>query len=167
MIYKFGKHEIEIYESIKKLPILTFQLFNKYQMIAAEIGNTFDDYDRRTQKVLAFLAKGMTKEAVDELNNQRQTAFNAYNGQSPFGKSFATLINRIDDVKYETVTSDDLDQILLHLNKIGFDIETSINLLTEVKKKSKWSWLFTFLESFRKTRAKKQPRYDTTGQTQS
>jgi len=49
MIFEFGKHEIEIYDNIQDLPILTFQKFNKYQMMASEIGNDFEDYDRRTE----------------------------------------------------------------------------------------------------------------------
>lgn len=150
MVYKFGKHEIEIFDSIHKLPFLRFQRFNKYQMQAVEIGNTFQDYDRRMAKGLAFLKKGMVEQAVKEFENQRQTVFNAYNEFSPVGKSFAVLIRRIDHVRYDEFTPDDLDRCLEHLSKIGFDIETSMDKLKEVKKKSKPNWWSIFQSNFQK-----------------
>lgn len=150
MVYKFGKHEIEMFDSIHKLPFLRFQRFNKYQMQAVEIGSTFEDYDRRMAKGLQFLKKGMTDQAIMEFENQRQTVFNAYNDFSPTGKSFAVLVKRIDDQFYEDFTPDDLDRCLEHLSRIGFDFATSIEKLTEVKKKSKRNWLSIFQSNFRK-----------------
>ena len=67
MVYKFGKHEIEIFDSIHKLPFLRFQRFNKYQMQAVEIGSTFEDYNRRMEKGLQFIKKGMMDQAIMEL----------------------------------------------------------------------------------------------------
>ena len=135
MIYKFGRHEIEVFDSIQNLPILRFQKFNKYQMIDNEIGSDFGDYDKRTEKTLAFLQKGMVKEAIQELNNRRQTVFNAYNEYTARGKCFAVLVKRIDDKHYTDYAPDDLDRILEHLNKIGFDVETMVTALVAVKKK--------------------------------
>jgi len=91
MIYKHEKHEIELFDSIHDLPILRFQRFNKYQMIASEIGNTFTDYDARMQKTIQFLKKDMKAEAIQELENQRQCVFNAFNEFTPLGKSFASI----------------------------------------------------------------------------
>lgn len=156
MIYKFGKHEIEIYDSIQKLPILRFQKFNKYQMIASEVGNDFSDYDKRTEKTMAFLKKNMVPEAIKELENRRMTVYNAYNEQTPVGRTFAIMIHRIDDVKYETFAPDDLEQILIHLNNIGFDIETSITKLREVKKKIETELVVYFPMYFPKNGNKEQ-----------
>jgi hypothetical protein len=150
MVYKFGKHEIEMFDSIHKLPFLRFQRFNKYQMQSIEIGSTFADYDRRMAKGIQFLKKGMIDQAVMELENQRQTVFNAYNSFSPTGKSFAVLVKRIDKVKYKDFTPDDLDRCLEHLDRIGFDFATSIEKLMEVKKKSKPNWWYIFQGSFQK-----------------
>ena len=150
MVYKYGKHEIEMFDSIHKLPFLRFQRFNKYQMQAVEIGSTFEDYDRRMAKGLQFLKKGMTDQAIMEFENQRQTVFNAYNDFSPVGKSFAVLVKRIDNVNYNDFTPDDLDRCLEHLTKINFDFATSIEKLTEVKKKSKPNWWSIFQDNFQK-----------------
>lgn len=156
MIYKFKNHEIEVYDSIQNLPILRFQRFNKYQMIASEIGNDFYDYEKRTEKALQFLKSGMIEEAKQELNNRRQAVWNAFNEFSPLGKAFAVLVKRIDDVKYEEYTPDDLDRIMLHLNNIGLDIETSLKQLKEVKKKIETELLVYFPKSFQKNGNKEQ-----------
>lgn len=156
MIYKFKNHEIEVYDSIQSLPILRFQRFNKYQMIASEIGNDFFDYERRTEKALKFLNAGMIEEAKQELNNRRQAVWNAYNEFSPLGKAFAVLVKRIDNVKYEEYTPDDLDRILEHLNNIGLDYTTSLKQLREVKKKIETELLVYFPNSFQKNANKEQ-----------
>jgi hypothetical protein len=135
MIYKFKNHEIELYDSIQNLPILRFQKFNKYQMIASDIGSDFADYDQRTQKALAFLQKNMVNEAIQELNNRRQLVFNAYNESNPNSRSFAVLVKRIDKQKFTKYAPDDLDQIMTKLNDIGFEAETMFEQLKEVKKK--------------------------------
>lgn len=158
MTYKFNNHEIEMFDSIQNLPILRFQKFNKYQMIASEIGNTFADYDQRTTKALQFLQKGMTNEAIQELENRRQTVFNAFNEFTPVGKSFAVLVKRIDKVKYKNFAPDDLDNCLNHLERIGFDFETSIEKLKEVKKKSKRNWLCIFQRISQRTEIKNTRR---------
>jgi len=150
MIYKYKGHTIEMYDSIHDLPILRFQRFNKYQMISNEIGNTFEDYDRRMAKTIQFLEKKMIDEAKQELQNQRQTVFNSYNNFTPVGKSLAVLVKRIDKTIYDTFTPDDLDRCLEHLDKIGLDYGTAIEKLLEVKKKSKRNWLCTIQNSFRR-----------------
>ena len=161
MIYEYGKHEIELYDSIQNIPILRFQKLNKYTMIDLEIGNDFNDYNKRLNKTLAFLAKNMVAEAIQELKNQQQTVFNAFNEQSPKGKSFAVLIHRIDKVHYTKFAPDDLDRILIHLNDIGFDINTSIELLRKKKKKSIPNWVRTFQSIFQRTRNRRKSNSDT------
>ena len=154
MIYKFEKHEIELFDSIHNLPILRFQRFNKYQMQSSEIGNTFQDYDNRTIKIIQFIKKGMTEEAAQELENRRQTVFNAYNEFTPKGKAFAVLVKRINNISYEDFSPDNLDRCIHHLDKIGLGYDTSIEKLTEVKKKSKPNFWFIFRRIFQKTETK-------------
>ena len=150
MIYKHGSHEIEVFDSVHKLPFLRFQRFNKYQMQSIEIGSSFSDYDQRTGKIIQFLKKGMIPEAIKEMENRRQTVFNAFNEFSPMGKSFAVLVKRIDNVEYKDFTPDDLDRCLKHLTKIEFDFEKSILTLKEVKKKIETELVVYFPKQFPK-----------------
>lgn len=139
MIKKLGKHEIEIYDDIQQMPMAKFQKFNKYSMIANEIGNTFSDYEERTARALEFLDKGMVAEAKLELLNRRMTVFNSYNESSPSGKAFSCLIKRIDDVEYNGISPAELDVVEEHLNKIGYPYINSLETLNDVKKKSRFS----------------------------
>jgi hypothetical protein len=117
-------------------------------MIQSEIGNDFADYDKRTEKALAFLHKNMIAEAIQELANRRQTVHYAYNEFTPMGRSFAVMIKRIDNVLYEEYAPDDLDRILTHLNDIGFDIEKTVTSLVAVKKKIETELVVYFPSSF-------------------
>lgn len=152
MIYTHGKHEIELFDSIHNLPVLRFQRFNKYQMQSAEIGNTFEDYDKRSIKALQFIKKGMNDEAIQELENRRQTVYNALNDFTPVGRCFAILVKRIDHRDYsKSFAPDDLDRVLQHLESIGLPYDTTIQKLQELKKKSKQNWLSIIQSFFLKT----------------
>jgi hypothetical protein len=126
---------IIFHDDIQNLPILKFQKLNKYMMVANEVGNTFEDYDARMAKALSFLQKGMTAEAIQELSNQRQMVFNAFNEYSPIGKAFAVLVHSIDEVVYTGSSSTEIDRVLEHLNEIGLGYLDSLEKLTELKKK--------------------------------
>lgn len=151
-----GKHTVELYDSMHSLEIQRFQRFNKYQMTAIEIGSNFEDYDRRTAKVYQFLKKGMTAEAIQELNNRRQAVFNAFNEYTPTGKALAILVRKIDDRVYTDYSSSALDEILKRLDDIGFTYEMTINSVNEVKKKSKRSVRSIFQSIFQKARRSKK-----------
>jgi len=137
MIVEVNGHKIEIYDNTQNLPILRFQKFNKYLMLSNEVGNSFEDYDRRTTKTLQFLQKDMVPEAIQELNNRRQAVFNAYNEYSPAGRGFAILVKSIDGKKYTGISPDELDEVLRHLEEIGLGQDLSLKKLMEIKKKSK------------------------------
>lgn len=160
MIYDHEGHEIELFDSVHNLPILRFQRLNKYQMQANEIGNTFEDYDRRTVKMAQFIQKKMFDEALQELENRRQTVYNAFNEFTPSGKSFAILVKRIDGVNYKDFSPDSLDRCLKHLEKIGLGHANSMEMLKEVKKKSKRNCWFIIRYLFQKFRTRKGQRLE-------
>lgn len=149
MIVEVKGHKIEVFDNIQDMGILRFQKFNKYQMMANEVGHTFEDYDERTSKSLSFLDKGMVAEAIQEISNRRLTVFNAYNENMPKGRAFAVMVKRIDDKYYKGINPDDLDEILVHLERIGLGHIKSMETLTQVKKKSKWNWKYIFQKIFK------------------
>jgi len=150
MIVEIKGHKIELYESTQDLPILRFQKFNKYVMIANEVGNTFEDYDQRTVKALSFLQKEMVPEAIQELSNRRQTVFNAFNEFSPKSKAFAVLVKRIDSKYYDGYSPGELDEVLKHLDRIGLSYVNSMETLNDVKKNSKWNFKYIFRRIFQR-----------------
>lgn len=151
MLYKLGKHEIELYDSVHNLGVLRFQKFNKYLMQSIEVGNTFADFDRLTAKTIQFLEKEMYPEAIKQMENRRQSVFNAYNEFTPSGKALAILVKRINDRVFEDFSPDALDRILIRLDKIGFSYGEAIDKVSEVKKNSIRNYAFTIRNFFQKT----------------
>lgn len=142
MIYKKGRHEIEIYDSIYNMPMLRFQRFNKYQMQACDIGSDINDYNNRTAKAIQFIQKGMKDEAVSELQNRMLTVNNAFTEFNPNNKSLALLVKRIDKKEYKYFDTNALDECVKHLDKIGLNSLEAIEKLKTVKKKSKRNWVY-------------------------
>jgi len=156
MIVICGKHEIEFYDSVQNMNIFRFQKFNKYQMYACEIGSTFEDYESRTAEVYRFLQKGMVAEAIQVLNNRRQTVFNAFNEFKPTGKALAILVKRIDERKFDDISSNGLDQVLKRLDEIGFTYEQTITSMNDVKKNSTQKSRFIFQGIFQRIQTLKK-----------
>lgn len=156
MIYKVGKHEVELYDSVHNLPILRFQRFNKYLMQSCDIGNTFEDFDTSTQKTVQFLKKKMLTEAINEMENRRQTVFNAFNEFTPMGKALAVLVKRINKEHFYDFSPNSLDRVLVKLDNIGFSYSEAIEKVNEVKKKSIWNWAFIFGRSSQRTETRKK-----------
>lgn len=157
MTIEFNGHKIEVYDNTQNLPILRFQKFNKYLMLANEVGNSFEDYDARTAKALQFLQKNMVTEAIQELNNRRQAVFNAYNEYSPAGRGFAILVKKIDDKVYTGISPDELDEVLRHLEKVGIGYDMTLKTMTEIKKKSNWNLRYIFRAFFPRSAAQTIP----------
>jgi hypothetical protein len=130
-----GKHEVKFYDSIRKLPIRRYSKFNKHMIIAAEVGETIADYDKRMQRAIGYVASEDNKSALTELTNQRQTLHNALEGYSPQGMALATMVYSIDGILYEDFEEDTLNGILDTLDKIGFTKEMLDSTNQEVKKK--------------------------------
>jgi hypothetical protein len=134
-VITIGKHTIEFYDSIRKLPIRRYQKFNKHMIIAAEVGETISDYDKRMQRAIGYVANEDCKSAMIELTNQRQGLHNALQEYSPQGMALATMVYSIDGVLYEDFEEDNLNGILDTLNKIGFTKELLDSTVNDVKKK--------------------------------
>jgi hypothetical protein len=129
-----GKHQVTFYDSIRKLPIRRYQKFNKHMIIAAEVGNSIEDYDKRMGRALGYLSTEDTKSAIIEITNQRQTLHNALEGYSPSSMALATMVYSIDKRIFEDYEEDTLNEVLDLLDKIGFSQEQLNETIKHVKK---------------------------------
>lgn len=135
MIYEVGKHRVELFDSIEGMSILRFQKFNKYMMQQNEVGSTFEDYDQSTIKAIEFIRHGMNEEAIQELNNRRQTVYNAYNNNCIYSMALSCLVKRIDNKYYSDIDDNKLEEVARHLDSIGLSYKDGKLILEEVKKK--------------------------------
>jgi hypothetical protein len=128
------KHTIQFFDSIRKLPIRRYQKFNKYMMIAAEVGDSIADYDKRMARALGYLSAEDHKSAIIELTNQRQALHNALEAYSPSNFALACMVFSINGKEYQSFEEDSLNEVLDKLEEIGFTKDMLDSSLTEVKK---------------------------------
>jgi hypothetical protein len=121
----FKKHEVVFYDSAENLPYKRYHKYNKFFLIAAEVGNSVQDYDKRTARCISYLNAEDYKSAAKELNNRRQTVHNAMQEYSNKGLALAVLI----------YSNDALEEILNELDTIGFTQFLAEQTLNHVKKK--------------------------------
>jgi hypothetical protein len=133
---KVGKHTVEFYDSPENLSIKRYQLFNKYLMIDNEVGSSIADYDKRMSKAVRFLKSDMKKEAIKELENNRQNVFNALSKYSPKNKALTVLVKSIDNREFKNVNSETLKEIEDKLDAIGFSRKVMDEVIAHTKKKS-------------------------------
>lgn len=158
MIYRKGLNTIEMYDSVHNMPILRFRRWNKYVMESSDIGSEFSDFSNRLNKIAQFIQKDMKNDALKEIENTRITVWNALKEFSPKTKVFAIFVKSINGKSYDDFSPDSIKECIKHLSKIGITDNDAVNKLKEVKKKSKWNWLFIFQGYFRKMAIKtKQP----------
>jgi hypothetical protein len=133
---KVGKHTVEFYDSPENLSIKRYQFLNKYLMIDNEVGSSIADYDKRMSKAVRFLKSDMKKEAIKELENNRQNVFNALSKYSPKNKALTVLVKSIDNREFKNVNSETLKEIEDKLDAIGFSRKVMDEVIAHTKKKS-------------------------------
>ena len=135
MNVKVGKFELELFDSIDKLPFERFNAFNKYVMLDSELGATVQDFDKVTVRVYEFISKEMYEEAKNELLNLRIVVNNILTGNSSKGLAFASLISKVNGKPLDDYSEDKLKSLLSDLSKEGLDVKQVIEAAAEVKKK--------------------------------
>jgi hypothetical protein len=135
MNVKVGKFELELFDSIDKLPFERFNSFNKYVMLDSELGATVQDFDKVTVRVYEFISKEMYEEAKNELLNLRIVVNNILTGNSSKGLAFASLISKVNGKPLDDYSEDKLKSLLSDLSKEGLDVKQVIEAAAEVKKK--------------------------------
>lgn len=135
---------IVYYETPHDLPIRRYQKFNKYLMIAAEVGETLGDYDRRTQRAIVYLNNGDTANAAKELQNRRQAVFNALQEYSPTGLALACMVKSINGKQFNDISNEGLQLILDELDKQQLSRFSLVQNIERLKKKLKSSLRYIF-----------------------
>ena len=149
---------IVYYETPHDLPIRRYQKFNKYLMIAAEVGETLGDYDRRTQRAIVYLNNNDTANAAKELQNRRQAVFNALQEYSPTGLALACMVKSINGQQFNDISNEGLQHILNELDKQQLSRFSLIENVERLKKKLKVSLKYIFPKILRTVRLPLMPQ---------
>jgi len=132
---KLENEVVEFYDSPETMSIERYQKFNKFIMIDNEVGSSISDYDKRMQKAIKFVSSDLKKEALQELENNRQNVYNCLNEYTPRNKAVALLVKSIGKKKYKKIDSGTLKEIEYELDRIGFTKKMMDEVIDEVKKK--------------------------------
>ena len=135
MNLKVGNINLEFFDGIDVMPMQTFNAFNKFVMLDAELGSTVFDFDKINTRIMEFVSKDMKEEALKELLNLRLVYNNILNENDTKGLAFASLIKKINGEEVEDFSEKNLKEILLKLSKQGLDNVKIHETNTAVKKK--------------------------------
>lgn len=130
---KIGKHKVTIYDAISELPISRFHVYNKMMLVDSGVGSDITDFDAHAERIIAFLKKKDTENAIKELQNLRQNIYLIQQELSPKNMAFAALIKEIDGKPTDNISDDGLKEtISIFRTEKKTDID---NTLAEAKKK--------------------------------
>lgn len=125
--------KIQLYDSIDEMPIVNFQKYNKCVLIDSGLGSDIDSIDNHIVDIAKYVKNGDTKNALQELQNMRQTMHMIVSGVSPKNLAFAALIYSIDGVEQKNLSDEHLQEIMNKLNELPFGL--FIDLVEKLKKK--------------------------------
>ena len=95
-------HKIEIYDSIDELPIVRFQIYNKYLLLDCGIGSDMESVDERLEKVYRYIKLKDLENLQKEVCNLREAIYFVISEMSPRYMAFCCLVGSLDGNKIVT-----------------------------------------------------------------
>jgi hypothetical protein len=125
---------LTLYKNISELPIKRYQLLQKYSLIDAGIGSTYDDIIRHLNRMDEFISVSDMESISIERENMLMN-FNFMLGEQ-YVKSyvFGCMIKKIDGELIE-VTDDNIDELIALLDSSDITVGM-IDDITTIQKKT-------------------------------
>lgn len=139
------KTKIELYTSIKELPIHRHQEFNKLACIDVGVGSTMKDFNNHFSTLHAYLKNNKVSEALTETMNIHNNFFYMIEKISVWSYCFCAYIKSIDGVEYDKTELEDHKETINFLSKKGLTTGLCEETLEDIKKKLVQSLNATFL----------------------
>lgn len=124
---------LKLYDSIDEMPIINFQKYNKYLLMDAGLGSDANDIDAHIVRIAKLIKAKSEKEALQELQNMRQSLHMINSNISPKYLAFTALIHSINGKVLTDLSDDNLQVVLNSLKEAPHSFITS--LLAIFKKK--------------------------------
>jgi len=126
---------VELYESVKEMPVHIFAEFQKYLVQDAGIGSTMDDVTRHYGNLYKLLSAGMTAEAATESYNLYQNLYLAIHKINIGHICFACFVHSIKGAPVTDHSETNLGMIGVRLGKMGLTQGQAEDILEDLKKK--------------------------------
>lgn len=130
-----NKNTIELYASIKELPITRYRLLQSLLIQDSGIGADMAAVDERLQRIILFASSGKIDETKEEAMNLRYTFFSMLNKISYKSKAFACFVSKINGVESRDISDEGLKNTVETIESFGSSMEQLENWFDDVKKK--------------------------------
>lgn len=129
-----GSHSIELFSTIKELPIQRHKAMQAMLLQDSGIGADMASIDHRLSSAISFLNANKPAEAATEIANFRYTAFSIMNQLDYKTKSFACLVKSINGKEFTDLTNEGLQVVCLEIEATNISREELDNHFENVKK---------------------------------
>lgn len=126
---------IDLYSSVKDLPIRRFKDFQIWSIRESGIGSDITAVGNHFGRLHELLSAGKTNDAIKEAENLHFNLFCILEGVDNLALSFATLIHSIDGHVITDTSEENLNRILDNLSNRGLTVDLVQTQVSELKKK--------------------------------
>lgn len=146
-VIKLPNHVVEIYNSIKELPMFLSKELQKNVLQDIGVGSTMKDVDEHIERLAMFVKEDRKSDIIEELKNMRFNFFSMLEKIDHKSFSFACLIKSINGNKITDYSSENLERIINQLSEDGLTYAIVEPILEDVKKNLMMNALPTFQPS--------------------
>lgn len=127
--------QVELYDSIKSMPIERYQEFNKLACIDLGVGSTIEDFNNHFSTLHAYLANNKISEAIQEVKNIHNSFFYNIEKISVWSYSFCAFIKSVNGVEYKGTELEEHRELISKLSNKGLTTGKCEETLDHLKKK--------------------------------
>ncbi len=139
---------VELYTSVRELPIELSKKMHHYLLQDSGIGTTFQDIDERLTRFTSFIQADKKADALEEAKNLRYALFCVVEEIRFDTPAFGCLIHSVDGKEITDRSTEGLGRLISSLELNNGMVE---DILTEVKKNLIKNDSFTSLKSSTRT----------------
>lgn len=142
MRLKWGIHELEVYDTIERLPIGRHQGFNLNLLLDAGIGGDLSAFDSHIFKIQKMIEKGEDGNALVELTNMRQNVHFIMSGLNPEVRAFLFMIKKIDGrwLSEDDFSEDGINDLVKELSRKKLEVGIMRRFMERLKKKIEYEF---------------------------
>ncbi|MEI8142829.1 MAG: hypothetical protein WCG90_08185 [Chitinophagia bacterium] len=130
-----NNNTIELFGSIKELPITRYRLLQSLLIQDSGIGADMAAVDERLQRLILFVTNEKNQEAKEEAMNMRYTFFSMLNKISYKSKAFACFVWKINGLEQKDISDEGLKNTVDVIEKLGVSMQQLEDWFEDVKKK--------------------------------
>lgn len=129
-----GTHSIELFSTIKELPIQRHKAMQAMLLQDSGIGSDMSSIDQRLSSAITFLNANKPAEAATEIANFRYAIFSMAEKIDYKTKSFACLVKSINGKEFIDLTNEGLEAVCVEIEATNISREELDNHFENVKK---------------------------------